>query len=256
MPTAAQTLPTFTGAVVDGRFKLQEILGSGTFGVVYKAVEMRTAHLPTPTYRAIKIMRKAGRRQRELTNIRREVALHAAIGRVPGVVHMYDSWDDAVFFFLVLELCPGGDLFTQIRVRKVFKHNEALLRRTFIKLVDALQVCHDAGVAHRDLKPENILASEGAEDVYIADFGLATTKRKVAEFRIGTDGYMSPGTFTLFPVIYRRPLISFPPCRVYWRVHCVPVVLPAHLRCMGGGHDPGEHALAAAAVEAGGPFRR
>ena len=193
--TAAQSMPNLTGTMIDRYHELKEVLGAGTYGVVYKALDIRTAADPSPTYRAVKIMRKTGRKKFEITNIQREIALHAHVGPARGIVRLHDAFDDANYFYIVLDFVPGGDLFTQICEHKAYEGvgGEARARSAFVSLIDAVHACHKLGIAHRDLKPENVLASEDGSELYLADFGLATSRLTVSENGCGTGVYMSPG---------------------------------------------------------------
>ncbi len=186
------------GEKVNGRYELVDILGSGTFGVVYKAID----HDSDCQLVAVKIMRKAGRSDAELTVIKREVMLHNVVSDTKGVVSLIDAFDDDKWCYIVLEFCPGGDLFGQIVDKECYFGKDDCLRQAFISLVDAVQACHDAEIAHRDLKPENILTSEDGSELYLADFGLAANAKMVGDFGSVTHIYMSPGECHLFSRMY------------------------------------------------------
>lgn len=105
--------------------------------------------------------------------------------------------------YLVLDYCPGGDLFAAIKLR-TYEGDVPLIKKVFIELLDGVQACHSAGVYHRDLKPENILCVEPGLGIRIADFGLSTTKLISQEFNVGSWEYLSPGMST---VAWGHPLI-------------------------------------------------
>lgn len=94
--------------------------------------------------------------------------------------------------YFVLDYCPGGDLFTAIKLR-TYEGNVSLIKKVFIELLDGVHACHSAGVYHRDLKPENILCVEPGLGIRVADFGLSTTKLVSREFNVGSWDYLSPG---------------------------------------------------------------
>eukprot|EP00931_Biecheleriopsis_adriatica_P102230 TRINITY_DN77227_c0_g1_i1.p1 TRINITY_DN77227_c0_g1~~TRINITY_DN77227_c0_g1_i1.p1 ORF type:complete len:1148 (+),score=233.85 TRINITY_DN77227_c0_g1_i1:39-3482(+) len=112
--------------------------------------------------------------------------------------HKTDNW-----YFLVMELVAGGELFDLIVKSKSLSEAEA--RHIFLQLLEGVGYMHDRGVIHRDLKPENILvaASRPAEppanglwhDVKIADFGLSKAIGGGASeprTRVGTPQYWAP----------------------------------------------------------------
>lgn len=89
--------------------------------------------------------------------------------------------------YTLLEYCPNGDLF------KLLKNNgpipKSLTNYFFHQLIDALEHCHQRGIAHGDLKPENLLIDKNFQ-IKLTDFELAhfTTNSKY----IGTEGYLPP----------------------------------------------------------------
>merc|ERR1719233_1412557 len=70
---------------------------------------------------------------------------------------------------LVLEYCPGGELFDIL----YYTHqlDEVTARTYFIQMMNAVKACHDVGVVHRDIKPQNLLM-DGAYQLKLTDFGL------------------------------------------------------------------------------------
>ncbi|PIL29604.1 transporter [Ganoderma sinense ZZ0214-1] len=192
MSPAGLIMPDLIGYVLDGRYELLSTLGSGSFGVVYKALDLKHNSPSDDRFRAIKIVYKANRRTYELEAVRREVELQSLVTGYPNIVGIHDAFEDENYFYLVLDLCLGGDLFQQICCRRAFAHNDEHLRRTFLQIVDAVESCHEANVFHRDLKPENILINTDGSEVFLADFGLATQRPIVDECGCGTQVYMSP----------------------------------------------------------------
>jgi serine/threonine protein kinase len=75
-----------------------------------------------------------------------------------------------------------------------YQGKDDLIRRIFLQLVDATSYIHSLGIHHRDLKPENILTTDRGANVYLGDFGLATTEKTSSDLGCGSTFYMSPGT--------------------------------------------------------------
>jgi serine/threonine protein kinase len=74
----------------------------------------------------------------------------------PNIVKLIDFHESRQYYFIILELCPGGELFHQI-VRLTY-FSEDLSRHVILQVADALEYLHEtAGVVHRDIKPENLL---------------------------------------------------------------------------------------------------
>ncbi len=189
----SDSLPDITGCIIFGRYQVAEMLGSGSFGVVYKAIDLDVAD-DSENIVALKIICLADRSDSELALIEREVIMHTAASDIEGVITLIDTFDDARWCCLVLEYCSGGDLFDQGITKQTYIGNDELLRKAFLSLVDAVEACHSLGIAHRDLKPENIFTNEDGSRCYLGDFSLATNQPMVCDFGVGTRRYMSPGT--------------------------------------------------------------
>jgi serine/threonine protein kinase len=183
-------LPDMTGKVVAGRL-LAEIVGTGGFGVVYRALDVQSASFQS----AIKCIRKVkDPRSKESIRQVREMILHRAVSGHANIASIYEVFEDDEFLYVDMDYLPGGDLFSAIVDRMVFHHQDDLLKNVFIQILDAVQWCHNKGIAHRDIKPENVLCNEDYTQVYLADFGLSSKDGLSEEFGCGSSFYTSPGT--------------------------------------------------------------
>lgn len=91
----------------------------------------------------------------------------------PNIVQLYEHFSSSRYIYLVLELCPGGDLSKFIK--KYRRVKEPIAQIFLRQLSDGLHFLQGKNVIHRDLKPANILLSEFSEQAVlkIADFGFA-----------------------------------------------------------------------------------
>jgi hypothetical protein len=179
------------GRVINRRFRLEEQLGSGGMGVVYRA-----RHLLIDRVVAIKILLPGKNTDHLRAWFLREARAANRVNHAHIVdIHDYGETDDGLAY-LVMELLDGTPL------------NEVIARGPMpvSRVADILEQCcaalaraHDLGVIHRDLKPDNVFLLErgGRKDfVKILDFGLARlTQETAASARgavFGTPEYMSP----------------------------------------------------------------
>jgi serine/threonine protein kinase len=149
-----------------GAYELQEVIGCGGMGVVYRAVHQR---LGKPV--AVKLMAAraapaaAARFEREMR----------AVGRLdhPAIVRATDAGSAEGRLFLAMELIDGVDL------RRLLHHRGPLPVADACEIVRqaaiGLQAAHQAGVVHRDMKPSNLMLNRDGQ-VKILDFGLAATE--------------------------------------------------------------------------------
>ncbi|KAJ7129552.1 kinase-like domain-containing protein [Mycena epipterygia] len=187
-------LPDLLGDTIDGgRLKLVERLGSGAYGIVYKALDT-TSPIDNPVYYAVKCLEKHALGTEEAVFQAREVKLHKKVSNHPNVLTIHRHFTERKLIFIVLDFCAGGDLFLAITENHRFHRNTVLVQQAFVQILDAVQHCHDNNIFHRDLKPENILCDTQGDTIRLrlADFGLSTQSRLCSDFGLGSPYYMSP----------------------------------------------------------------
>ncbi|KAF2262781.1 kinase-like protein [Lojkania enalia] len=185
------------GQILAGRLQLTGILGVGAYGVVYTAVDIQTN---TPY--AVKALNKLGLEPRQQRFQQREIQLHHQASAHPNVVSLVKILDSSDCTYVVIEYCPEGDLFSNITEQGKYVGNDALAKRAFLQILDAVDYCHSIGIYHRDLKPENILVTDQGMTCKLADFGLATSDQITSDFGCGSTFYMSPECQTAAPKPY------------------------------------------------------
>ena len=176
------TLPRISG------YEIEEVLGSGGMGVVYKA-----RHLTLGRTVAVKML-LAGPHSgpRDTECLMREAAAVAAL-RHPHIVQVFDVGSHEGRPYFTMEYFEGGTLARKLAGQPQSPADAAVLAAT---LASAVQVAHTSGIVHRDLKPGNILlTAEGSPKV--ADFSLARRvdgdpSATAADPRMGTPSYMAP----------------------------------------------------------------
>jgi tRNA A-37 threonylcarbamoyl transferase component Bud32 len=177
--------------LIDNRYKLVELLGSGGMAEVYLA---RDGVLDRNV--ALKVLRQQYASDEEFVERFRQEAKSAAKLSHPSIVSVYDqgrSEDDGAYY-IAMEYVPGGTLKDRIQREGALAPGEAA--GVALQIAEALQVAHERGVIHRDIKPQNVLLTErGAAKV--TDFGIARAASAATRVTrtgvvLGTAGYMSP----------------------------------------------------------------
>lgn len=164
-------------------FRLERILGQGSFGAVWLAEDMRLSRRV-----AIKLPRisdKDGQLLRE--------ARTAAKLKHPNIVSVFEVGENDGQVFIAGEFIDGEDLREEMRRGRPETSRSVELIRT---LARAAHHAHEHGIVHRDLKPGNVILNQQGHP-FIADFGIAkelTADESVSLFGqiIGTIAYMSP----------------------------------------------------------------
>ena len=179
-----------------GAFRIEELIGEGGMGAVYRATQSE----PIRRQVAVKII-KAGMDSKEVI-ARFETERQAlALMNHPNVAQIYDAGaTEQGRPYFVMELVSGEPITTYCdRNRLDIRHRLEL----FIKVCEAIHHAHQKGIIHRDIKPSNVLVTEldGGPMVKVIDFGVAkatqhvltnTTYFTVQGILLGTPAYMSP----------------------------------------------------------------
>ena len=121
---------------------------------------------------AIKIMSKSDMNTEDLELVRTEIEI-LKICQHPNIIHLYEVFENEKYFYIIMEYCGGGDLFSYLEKRH-FHIKEEQACRIIHKMLTALYYLHSYGIIHRDIKPENVLmtSNEDNADIKILDFGL------------------------------------------------------------------------------------
>lgn len=114
----------------------------------------------------------------------------------PNIVRLFEVFQDDKRFYLVTELCTGGELFDEITKRSHFSEADAALITK--QVLSAVAYCHSKNICHRDLKPENILldskAADSSNSIKVIDFGASQKfdpSKKMNQI-YGTAYYIAP----------------------------------------------------------------
>ena len=197
------------GVTVEGKYRIDALIGRGGMGAVYRARDMRLDRDV-----AVKVVRgdlvsSAGARER----FRREAQLAARLQH-PSIVTVFDYGtlpDGAAY--LVMEYVRGEDLRARI-TRGTLDWKDAV--RLLAAVADGVDAAHREHILHRDLKPENVLLPESGGPPKVLDFGVAKLMASVdaggtitaGGTIVGTPAYMAPEQLRGGPVDARADIYS------------------------------------------------
>jgi len=183
---------TLPGTIVAGKYRLEERLGSGGMGYVYRA-----HHVELGTDFAIKFVHRDLTTSVHKKRFTREARFSAAL-RSPHTVQVVDFGGTGDRLYLVMEYVAGPNL--RDHVDKQGAPSVAFVVELMRQVATALEEAHERGAVHRDIKPENILIAPARRGFRfkLADFGIATLMTETNERLTrtgmvnGSPGYMSP----------------------------------------------------------------
>jgi hypothetical protein len=187
--------------IVD-KFELQEIVGRGGMGVVYKAYDSGLDR-----YVALKLMRSDKANRSVVEQLEKEASITASINH-PHVVRVFTSGTDHGRFFIAMELVDKGTLDDLIHLQGRVAETQVL--EVGIQIAQGLRAALQAGLIHRDVKPGNILFAD-AHTAKIVDFGLAIFQADEESQRgevWGTPYYVAPEKLDHKPEDFRSDMYS------------------------------------------------
>jgi len=175
---------------VNDFYELGDVIGEGGFSVVYRAKRKKDGAV----YAVKKITKKE--EDVDVDLLKREIYIMKKLNH-PNVLKLYEVFEDEEYFWLVLELVDGSELFDKIVDRGNYSEKDAA--NIVKQIVKAVKYLHQNTIVHRDLKPENLLSQGEGDDeiVKVADFGFA---KNFSEEELGTScgspGYVAPEVLT------------------------------------------------------------
>jgi serine/threonine protein kinase len=175
--------------LIDGRYKLRDLAGSGGMADVYLAHD---EVLDRPV--ALKVLKNRLAQNHEFVERFRHEARSAAALSHPHIVPVF-AWGETGdgMYYIVMEYLPGGTLKDRITSKGALPARTAAA--VALQIAEALQAAHEQGMIHRDIKPHNVLITDSGH-VQVADFGIARAAEATTisdlGYILGSAKYMSP----------------------------------------------------------------
>lgn len=177
----------YLGTMLDDRYEILEVIGTGGMAVVYKAMCHRLNR-----YVAVKILRDELANDEEFRKRFQTEAQAVAMLSHPNIVSVYDvSHSDGVEY-IVMELIEGVTLMQYMKKKGALGWKEAL--HFAVQISKALEHAHEKGIVHRDIKPQNIMILKDGT-IKVADFGIAaleSAQEKKSDQTVGSVHYIAP----------------------------------------------------------------
>ena len=145
-------------------YQILKKIGEGGFSKVYKVKEKESDEI-----RAMKQVDKS--KIIDINNFKTEIKILAMLDH-PNILRLFDVIEDSKYFYLIMELCTGGELLSRMSKNR---YKEKAAAKLMEQIVSAVSYCHEKGICHRDLKPQNILFYNEDENspIKIVDFGIS-----------------------------------------------------------------------------------
>ena len=189
-----------TDGEITQHYEVLKKIGEGASAKVYKVKEKSTGEI-----KAMKKVEKA--KLPDIKYFETEIKILSLLDH-PNIVRLFEVFEDEKNFYLIMELCYGGNLLSRM---KNDRYKERAAANLMEQIVSAIAYCHEKGICHRDLKPHNVLFCDESPNspVKVVDFGISkifdpdlanlqnelkegNIKIKKMDSQMGTMYFMSP----------------------------------------------------------------
>ena len=180
-------MANYLGTVLDNRYEMLEIIGTGGMAVVYKARDVKLNR-----YVAVKILKDEILQDDELRSRFHAEAEAVAAMSHPNIVSIFDVSITKRMEYFVMELIDGITLKQYMQQRKIL--SEAELQLFISQILKALEHAHSRNIVHRDIKPQNVMILRDGT-VKVTDFGIARManhQQTVTQNAFGSVHYIAP----------------------------------------------------------------
>uniref|UniRef100_A0A3P9D773 Myosin, light chain kinase 5 n=1 Tax=Maylandia zebra TaxID=106582 RepID=A0A3P9D773_9CICH len=193
-PQMYTTVSVDSSHKVTEHYDMQEKLGMGKFGMVYKLIHKETGRVCAGKF-------YKGRRAKEREAARKEIELMNYLHH-PKLVQCLAAYDHKSEMVMVMEFIAGGELFERI-VDDNFEHTEPSSVHYMQQILEGIAYMHQQNIVHLDLKPENIVCVDTTgTSIKIIDFGLASRIDQNTPLKVmhGTPEFVAPEVINYEPV--------------------------------------------------------
>ncbi|XP_004391983.1 PREDICTED: myosin light chain kinase, smooth muscle isoform X2 [Odobenus rosmarus divergens] len=183
-------------------YDIEERLGSGKFGQVFRLVEKKTRKIW-----AGKFFKAYSAKEKE--NIRQEISIMNCLHH-PKLVQCVDAFEEKANIVMVLEIVSGGELFERI-IDEDFELTERECIQYMRQISEGVEYIHKQGIVHLDLKPENIMCvNKTGTRIKLIDFGLARKLENAGSLKVlfGTPEFVAPEVINYEPIGYATDMWS------------------------------------------------
>ncbi|KAM5276339.1 myosin light chain kinase, smooth muscle isoform 2-T3 [Hipposideros larvatus] len=197
-----RTVTVNTEQKVSDFYDIEERLGSGKFGQVFRLVEKKTRKIW-----AGKFFKAYSAKEKE--NIRQEISIMNCLHH-PKLVQCVDAFEEKANIVMVLEIVSGGELFERI-IDEDFELTERECIKYMKQISEGVEYIHKQGIVHLDLKPENIMCvNKTGTRIKLIDFGLARRLENAGSLKVlfGTPEFVAPEVINYEPIGYATDMWS------------------------------------------------